>query len=183
MNRLASPSQLRASMIRWALFVVPTVMLLGFLAGRIGGDASSPWFQSLAKPATFPPPVTFGIVWTVLYFMIGLAFALVCAAWGSRMRKWAILAFLIHFAFNLAWSPTFFGAHDMRAALGIVIAMDVTGIVATWLFFRVRKWSGWLMLPYLAWIAFATLLTWQFIEANPDGGREAESGAVQRFEL
>ena len=109
MNRLASPAQLRASLLRWALFIVPTVMLLGFLSGQLSGSgAGSPWFQALEKPALFPPPATFGIVWTVLYFMMGLAFAMVCAAWGSRLRKWAIIAFIVQLAINLAWSPTFF---------------------------------------------------------------------------
>ena len=90
MNRLASPAQLRASFIRWALFLVPAVLLLGFAAGRLGGDASSPWFQSLVKPSIFPPPAAFGIVWSILYAMMGLAAAMVCAAWGSRYRLPAI---------------------------------------------------------------------------------------------
>src|SRR5690606_21996510 len=64
MNRLASPAQLRASFLRWALFVVPAVMLLGFLSGQVAGSTGdSPWFMSLEKPATFPPPATFGVVW------------------------------------------------------------------------------------------------------------------------
>ena len=80
MNRLASPTQLRASFLRWSLFVVPAVMLLGFLSGQVAGStAESPWFISLEKPATFPPPATFGIVWSMLYFMMGVAFALVCS--------------------------------------------------------------------------------------------------------
>ena len=57
MNRLASPAQLRASFFRWALFLVPLILLLGFLSGKVGGStADSPWFMALVKPATFPPP-------------------------------------------------------------------------------------------------------------------------------
>ena len=70
MNRLASPAQLRASFLRWALFTVPLVLLLGFLSGRLGGDASSAWFQSLGKPAIFPPPQWFGIVWPAAKFTV-----------------------------------------------------------------------------------------------------------------
>ena len=56
MNRLASPAQLRASFLRWALFAVPLVVLLGWLSGVAGGSsADSPWFQGLSKPSTFPP--------------------------------------------------------------------------------------------------------------------------------
>ncbi|GAA5052212.1 tryptophan-rich sensory protein [Erythrobacter westpacificensis] len=184
MNRLASPSQLRASLIRWALFIVPTVMLLGFLSGQVGGSsADSPWFQALEKPALFPPPATFGIVWTVLYFMMGLAFAMVCAAWGSRLRKWAIIAFIVQLAINLAWSPTFFAARQIEQALWVIVALDVALIVTVVLFFKVRKWAGVLLLPYLAWALFATVLNWQFLEANPDAGEGEGTGAVQRMTL
>jgi translocator protein len=182
MNRLASPSQLRASLFRWALFLVPLVMLLGFLSGTVGGDASSPWFQALEKPDIYPPPATFGIVWTILYAMIGFAFALVCAAWGSRVRAWAIAAFLVQLALNLAWSPTFFGGQEIEAAFYLLVAIDLAAILTTLLFFRIRKWAGVLMLPYVAWILFATFLNWQFLQLNPDAD-VLDSGAVQTFEL
>ena len=82
MNRLASPSQLRASFVRWALFLVPAVLLLGYLSGWAGGNAASdPWFVALDKPAIFPPPITFAIAWTILYLLMGLAAAMVCASW------------------------------------------------------------------------------------------------------
>ncbi|WP_340589310.1 TspO/MBR family protein [Erythrobacter alti] len=183
MNRLASPGQLRASLLRWALFLVPAILLAGFVAGQMGGDANSAWFQSLDKPGIYPPPATFGIVWTILYAMIGFAFALVCSAWGSPSRGVAIAAFLVHLAFNLAWSPVFFGQQEITLALYVLIAVDVLAIVTTILFFKVRKWAGILMLPYLAWILFATLLNWQFLQLNPDASRFEDSGAVQTYEF
>jgi tryptophan-rich sensory protein len=183
MNRLASPGQLRASLIRWALFIIPAVMLLGFLSGQMGGTADSAWFQSLAKPVTFPPPATFGIVWTALYAMMGLALALVCAAWGSAMRRWAIIAFLVQLAINLAWSPVFFGRQDIALALYVIIALDVAAIITIVLFFKVRRWAGILLLPYLAWILFATLLNWQFLQLNPDADAAEREGAVQSYEF
>lgn len=183
MNRLASPAQLRASFIRWSLFIVPTVMLLGFLSGQVGGDASSPWFQSLAKPSTFPPPATFGIVWSILYILMGLALALVCAAWGARGRGAAITAFIVQFVLNLSWSPVFFGAHEITAALVILGVLDLLVIVTILLFWRVRRAAALLLLPYLAWILLATLLNWQFLQLNPDADGAEVSGSVQRIEL
>jgi benzodiazapine receptor len=183
MNRLTSPAQIRASVLRWALFLVPTVMLLGFLSGQVGGDANSPWFQSLEKPAIFPPPVTFGIVWSILYFLMGLAFALVCAAWGARFRTLAIIAFVVQLALNLAWSPLFFGAHQIGAALYLLVAIDVAVLVTMILFFRVRRLAGWLLVPYLGWVLFATVLNWQFLQLNPGADGRDVSGSVQRFEL
>jgi len=183
MNRLASPAQLRASFFRWALFLVPTIVLLGFLSGQVGGSADSPWFAALEKPATFPPPATFGIVWSVLYAMMGVALALVCAAWGARFRTPAIIAFVVQLLINLAWSPVFFGEHQISTALAIILALDVAVIVTIALFWRVRRLAAVLLLPYLAWILFATLLNWQFLDLNPQADGAEVSNAVQRIEL
>jgi tryptophan-rich sensory protein len=184
MNRLASPAQLRASVLRWALFVVPAVMLLGFLSGQYAGStADNPWFAALDKPANFPPPVTFVIVWTVLYALIGFALALVCAAWGARYRLPAILAFALQLSLNLAWSPMFFGEHQIGLALAILVALDLAVLLTLVLFWKVRRTAGLLLLPYLAWILFATLLNWQFLQLNPDADGEQVTNAVQRIEL
>ena len=184
MNRLASPAQLHASVIRWALFLVPSVVLLGFLAGQYAGSGpDNPWFAALDKPAIYPPPATFVIVWTVLYVMMGLAAAMVCAAWGARYRMPAILAFGLQLALNLAWSPVFFARHEITLALAILGALDVAVVLTLVLFWKVRRVAGLLMLPYLAWILFATVLNWQFLVLNPRADGAEMSNAVQRIEL
>jgi tryptophan-rich sensory protein len=184
MNRLASPAQLRASFFRWALFVVPMVLLLGFVSGQVGGGmADSAWFAGLTKPSLFPPPVTFPVVWAVLYALMGVAFALVCAAWGARFRAAAVVAFIVQLAINLAWTPVFFAMHQMLIALAIILALDVAVLVTTALFWRVRRLAGWLMVPYIAWILFATVLNWQFLQLNPDANGTNGSNAVQRIQL
>ncbi len=184
MNRLASPAQLRASLLRWSLFIVPIVVLLGFASGQMAGSgASNPWFAALEKPGIYPPPAAFGIVWTVLYIMMGAAMAMVCSAWGARWRPFAVVAFIIQFIVNLAWSPVFFAKHDIALALAIVAALDVAVLVTIWLFWKVRRAAAWLMLPYLAWILFATELNWQFLELNPNAGEINANNAVQRIEL
>lgn len=183
MNRLASPGQLRASLLRWALFLVPAVMLLGFLSGQVGSSADSPWFAALEKPAIYPPSATFSIVWTILYALMGFALALVCASWGARYRTPAITAFVVQLAINLAWSPIFFGEHEMTLALYTIVLMDVAVVVTIVLFWKVRRVAALLLLPYLAWILFATALNWQFLQLNPAfDGRDADY-AVQRIEL
>ncbi|HYD23151.1 MAG TPA: TspO/MBR family protein, partial [Croceibacterium sp.] len=140
MNRLASPAQLRASFIRWALFVVPAVLLLGRVSGWLGGPAAEdPWFVALDKPAIFPPPVVFAIVWPLLYALMGFAFALVCAAWGARYRVPAILAFVLQLLLNLAWSPVFFAEHEMTIALAVIGVLDVAVLVTVVLFWKVRR--------------------------------------------
>ncbi|MEP2234377.1 MAG: TspO/MBR family protein [Alteripontixanthobacter sp.] len=184
MTTLASRAQLRASFLRWALFVVPAVVLLGFLSGRLAGSgAGDPWFDSLIKPDIYPPPVWFGIVWTVLYIMMGLALALVCAAWGARGRKAAIIAFAVQFVFNLTWSPMFFGAHQITNALIVIVLLDIALIATIVLFWRVRRLAAWLLVPYLAWTIFATALNYEFLRLNPDADGREQNNAVQRIEI
>jgi tryptophan-rich sensory protein len=184
MNRLASPAQLRASFVRWALFLVPAVLLLGFVSGRLGGDAAAdPWFMALRKPDIFPPPAAFGIVWPILYTLTGLAAAMVCAAWGSRYRLPAILAFALQLLVNLAWSPVFFGQHEITLGLYIIVLLDLAVVVTIALFWQVRRAAALLLLPYLAWILFATALNYEFLRLNPGADGDESSYAVQRIEL
>jgi tryptophan-rich sensory protein len=184
MNRLASPAQLRASYMRWALFLAPLVLLLGFFSTQVGGNTmESPWFAALSKPAIFPPPLAFPIVWTVIYVLMGLALALVCSAWGARWRGPAIFAFVLQLIVNLAWSPVFFGRHEITIALYVILLLDILVIATVWLFWKVRRGAAWLMLPYLAWILFATVLNWQLLQLNPELDGAELSSAVQRIEI
>ena len=182
MNMLASRGQLRASFIRWALFLVPLTVLLGFVAGQLG-SADSAWFAALEKPSIFPEPKWFGIVWTVLYIMIGLALAMVAAAWGARGRSVALAAFAVHFALNLAWSPVFFAAHQITAALVVLVLVVLTLLVVIVLFWKVRRGAALLLLPYLAWVVFACLLNYEFLRLNPGADGVEGAGQVERVRI
>ncbi|MDZ4308771.1 TspO/MBR family protein [Allopontixanthobacter sp.] len=182
MNAIASPGQLRSSLLRWALVTVPAVLLLGLLPGRVW-TADSVWFANLIKPDIFPPPMWFGIVWTTIFLIIGFALALVCSAWGARGRNAAIIVFTIQFVANMAWSPVFFGQHQITGGLILIAVLDVLVIATIVLFWRVRKFAAVLMLPYLAWILFATVLNYEFLRLNPDADGARVSGAVQRMEI
>ena len=183
MNVIASRGQLRASFIRWALFTVPLIVLLGFVAGQVGGGPTTFWFQNLVKPGIFPEPKWFGIVWSILYVLIGFSLALVCSAWGARGRGLAIGLFAVHFLLNLAWSPVFFGTQNIMGGLIVIALVDVTLLIVIWAFWRVRRAAALLLLPYLAWVLFATLLNYEFLQANPDGGHGDGPPASQRFEI
>ena len=182
MNFLASKKQLRASFLRWSLFTVPLIVLLGFMSGQLGSPDTA-WFAGLNKPSLFPPPYLFGIVWTVLYIMIGLSLALVASAWGAAGRGFALVLFALHFLGNLAWTPVFFGMQDMQTAFWVLTYVVVSLLLVIVVFWRVRRMGGVLLLPYLGWVIFASVLNWQFIDANPDGGERGSEGATQRVTL
>lgn len=184
MTELASPGQLRASFLRWALVLVPGVLLLGFLMSAVAQSGpGNPWFDSLVKPPLYPAPQVFGIVWGILYAMMGLALAVIMSARGAWGRGSAVIAFVVQLALNLAWSPLFFGAHQIFYGLVLLVVIDLAVMVTIWLFWRVRPLAAWLLLPYLAWTLFATVLNWQFLQANPDADGREGAAQVQRIEL
>ena len=184
MTELASRGQLRAGFLRWALVLVPGVVLLGFLSGAVAQSGpGNPWFDALSKPSLYPPPGIFGIVWSALYVMMGVALAMVVAARGAWGREPAIVAFVVQLLLNLAWTPLFFGAHQITGALILIVVLDIAVVVTILLFWRVRPVAGMLLLPYLAWILFATLLTWQFLAANPRADGQEIAPPVTRFEF
>jgi tryptophan-rich sensory protein len=169
MTELASPSQLRAAFLRWSLVTVPAVVLLGFLSGQVAGSAAdNPWFAALFKPVTYPPPQTFGIVWTVLYVMMGLSLALLITARGASARGLAIGLFVVQLVLNLAWSPLFFAMNRISAALALLAVLDLVLLATVAVAWKVRPRAGMLLVPYLAWCLFATLLNWQILQLNPD---------------
>ena len=169
MTSIASRSQLRMSFLRYALVTVPAVLLLGTLSGRISNSGyGNAWFDALVKPEAMPPGWAFGVAWTSLYILLGLALAMILHARGARGRGLALSFFFAQLALNYSWSPVFFAAHQVRLALAIIVPMFVLAAVTAFLFARIRKAAGLLMLPYLAWLCFATFLTYQIIQLNPD---------------
>lgn len=169
MTAIASRSQLRMVYLRYALFTVPLVLLLGIVSGRLSGSGyGNPWFAALVKPAAMPPGWLFPLAWTLLYVLLGLALALILHARGARGRPLAVGLFVVQLLLNYAWSPLFFALHEVRAALILLVAMLVTAAAATMLFARIRKAAALLMLPYLAWLLFALWLNFQIMTLNPD---------------
>jgi translocator protein len=184
MNFLASREQLRASLLRWTLVCVPGCILLGTLAGRLSQSGEgNPWFDALVKPDIYPPPALFGIAWAALYALMGLALALIGSAWGARGRGLAVTLFAIPFLVNLTWSPVFFGMRQITGGLVVIVILDVLVIATLVMFWRIRTLAGILLLPYLAWILFATVLNYEFLRLNPDADGAEGSVASARVRI
>lgn len=156
------------SLLRWAIVLAPLLAVLGSAAGLLSGSGSgNPWYEALTKPGFNPPGWMFGVVWPILYALQGIALAMVIDARGVG-RRHAIMLFIAQFILNLLWSPLFFGAHEITMAFWLLVAMLVLAIATTWYFWRLRRWAGMLMLPYLAWLCFAAVLNFSFDRLNPD---------------
>lgn len=131
--------------------------LIGSLAVTGGGFTS--WYAAIEKPGFTPPSWVFGPVWTVLYLLMGIAAFLVWRrGLGSQFVKGALIWFLVQLALNAAWTPVFFGLHRIGLALLVIVLLWIAIVVTMFHFFRVSTWAGWLFVPYLLWVSFATVL-------------------------
>lgn len=168
MTEIASIGQLRMSYMRWALFTVPSILMLGILSGRLANSGyDNRWFASLAKPDLTPPGWIFGTVWPLLYLLLGLAIAIILHARGARLRGVAIGLFLIQILLNFTWSPLFFAAHQVTNAFYLAALLTLLTLITALLFAQIRKSAALLMLPYLLWLCFATWLTFEIDRLNP----------------
>ena len=113
--------------------------------------------QVLAIPLMAPPNYVFAPVWTMIYIVMAVAAWRVWRSTGLNSIEMA--AFAIQLALNFGWSIIFFGLHQIRAALIEIIALDVAVLATIILFLRRDRWAGMLLMPYLAWILFASKLT------------------------
>lgn len=169
MNGIASKGQLRMSFLRWSMFTVPLILLLGFASGRaVPSGSDNGWYVALQKPALTPPGWVFPVAWSTLYILMGLAVAMILHARGARGRGIALALFAVQFALNLAWTPLFFGLHRVGAAVLVIAAILVVATITTVLFGRIRPLAAWLMVPYLVWISFAGVLAFRIGQLNPD---------------
>lgn len=131
-------------------------------AGLLGARWTAPeiprWYATLSKPPFNPPAWIFGPVWTILYLLMAIAAWRVSEAEASPARTAALTLFLVQLALNMLWSWIFFSRHAIGAALVEVIVLWVAIGVTTILFRRIDSAAAYLMVPYWAWVTFASVL-------------------------
>ena len=153
---------------QYAAVTVPAIVLLGSLSGWLSNSGyGNDWFDTLQKPFFMPPGWVFGVVWPILYVLLGVALAIILAEPDSPARSRALLLFFTQLALNYAWSPLFFAAHAVRLALITIFVMTAIAAMASGQFWRIRRVAGALMLPYLAWLCFAAALNRAIDRLNP----------------
>jgi tryptophan-rich sensory protein len=159
----------RSGLWKTALVCVVGIELLGGLSGWLSNSGTgNGWFDALRKPSFMPPGWTFGVVWPVLYAMLGVALAMVLVEPSSDRRRFALILFFIQLVLNLAWSPIFFALHQIALAKWVIFVMAAVAAAAAGQFLRVKRDAGVLMIPYLGWLVFAAMLN-STIEALNSG--------------
>lgn len=112
----------------------------------------------MRKPSFQPPPWVFGPVWTALYGTIAYSGWRIWRAEKSPERTRALALWFAQLGLNAAWTPLFFGAHRPRAAFADIVALDATATAYAAAAAKVDPRAAKVVVPYLAWLAFATAL-------------------------
>jgi len=134
------------------------------LAGLIGSLFTTPaipgWYAGLTKPSFNPPSWVFAPVWTALYAMMGLAAWLVYDKGFKRPEvKKALTVFAVQLLLNTLWSIVFFGAHQIFASVIVIVLLWAMILWTILLFRRISRAAAWLLVPYILWVSFASILT------------------------
>ena len=152
----------------WIGLVVWIGVCLG--AGGLGAIATTTeidgWYRTIAKPAWNPPDFVFGPVWTTLYVMMGVAAWVVWKPAGVRAAVLPLTLFVVQLGLNVAWSWIFFAMHQPGWACVEIVILWLAIVATTVAFFGCSEIAGWLMVPYLAWVSFASVLNFTIWQLN-----------------
>lgn len=142
-------------------------LVIGVIGGFITMESVRTWYPTLNKPKLNPPNTVFGPVWTALYLLMGIASYLV---WRKRKivsgYAWAVRIYFLQLLLNLFWSYLFFHQQQVGAAIIEIGILLIAIIINAFIFYRINKAAGWLFLPYILWVGFASYLTYSIYILN-----------------
>ena len=151
------------------LLLVALCLGLGYFSSQVTLTSVKTWYPTLVKPSFNPPDWAFPVAWTTLFIFMGIAAGLVWAEIDDKSEqvKKALLFFGIQLILNVLWSILFFGLRNpMLALIEIVLLWFL--IYETFVKFnRINTISGYLLIPYLIWVGFATILNASIVYLNP----------------
>jgi len=143
-------------------------LALSLAAGWVGSRyMPGEWYASLVKPAWNPPAAVFAPVWTVLYVLMGVAAWLTWRRAGLSGAGAALILFVVQLGLNALWSYLFFGLHRPDLAFIDIVVLWLAILIVAALFWREDWRAGALMMPYLAWVGFASCLNFALWQLNP----------------
>ncbi len=152
----------------WPFFISLLITLaIGFVAALFTRPEIPGWYSTLNKPSFNPPSFVFAPVWTCLYIMIAIAAYLV---WKKRNESQQYtrtkLIYFLQLLFNFSWSIVFFGLHQILPALIIIIGLWLLILLNINAFSKYTRIAAWLLLPYLLWVSFASVLNFSIYMLN-----------------
>ena len=152
----------------FAIFLSFIPGLLGIMISPIASGKNS-WYGNINHSVLTPAGWVFSAVWTILYFLIGVALFLIMQKQGIANRRditSAYILFAVNLILNTSWSFVFFGAHSPEYALLVLMTLIIVAIFMARAFFKVSPAAFWLTLPYIIWLMFAFYLNGVIIYLN-----------------
>jgi len=141
--------------------------LVGLLGTPFTVTAIPAWYTTLNKPFFAPPNWIFGPVWTLLYFLMGISIYLIWKqGWKKKKIRIAVQFFFTQLALNFIWTPIFFGLRSPGLGLIVIVAMWIFIVLTMRKFYPLSKLAFYLLMPYLLWVSFATLLNAAILVLN-----------------
>lgn len=153
----------------WAKIIIGILICngVGLLASAVTLDAIPNWYAQLNKPSFNPPNWLFGPVWTVLYTLMGVSAAAIWEAGVDRPEvKKALTVFAVQLGLNGIWSYLFFGYQNPLFAFIEILCLLIVIVVTIFHFKNIKKWTAWLLIPYLIWVSFAAILNFSIYLLN-----------------
>ncbi|MFZ3054503.1 MAG: TspO/MBR family protein [Minisyncoccales bacterium] len=144
------------------LIFIAIPLLAGYLSSLLSGNMSQTYSQ-FYHPDFFPPAWLFGPAWTILYILMGISAYLI---WKKGNTKKELSLFFIQLIINLLWTPIFFGFHQYLLAFIEILILLVMIILTIISFDKKSKTAAYLMIPYLFWVSFATILNYVVFITN-----------------
>lgn len=142
-------------------------IIICFGAGAFGSRyMPGPWFEQLRKPGWNPPNWVFAPVWTTLYLMMAIAVWRVWQKGTWTEHRLPIFLFLAQLLLNALWTYLFFGLKKPGLAFADIAVLWVLLLATVIAFWGVRQEAGWLLIPYLAWVTFASALNFSIWRLN-----------------
>jgi translocator protein len=142
-------------------------LIVGGISGIFTAANIPTWYASLNRPSWSPPNYLFGPVWTTLYIMMGIALYLIIQSNASEpLKRKAYTYWGIQMVLNFLWSWIFMYLHQIGFALVEIIAMWIMILMTIITFSKINKTAAYLLVPYISWVSFATLLNGAFYILN-----------------
>jgi len=144
--------------------VIP--LIVGYFGSLFTSKSVNSWYLTLKKPSFNPPNWIFAPVWTFLFILMGLSFYLIWRKGYSREKRSAFFVYFIQLFLNLLWSLFFFGLKNPFLGLLDIVLLLIFILINIYLFYRISKVSAYLLLPYLLWVSFASILNFSIFILN-----------------
>lgn len=152
----------------WKLIIsILICQSVGIISGLLTDTQNNIWYDTIVKPSWNPPGYLFGPVWTVLYLLMAISLWII---WKSNayepMKQEAMLFFASQLFFNFWWTILFFKLHCPLCAFIEILIMIVLIIYTIYKFSGISKTAAWLLVPYISWVCFATILNYKLWALN-----------------